>query len=895
MMKRIFISLVLLVGCCACAWAQSAVKLVEQRLAEADDARTLSTLDSLLRISTDDNIRDRLNIYKAEVLIHLGRLEDAASLLDFPPAYTPSVAIQALSEATRGYLHLNQGRNDRALESLQKALSTWEGANLSNTLDAAQTLAYLGTLYTATGKYHQAEEHLTMALNIRRSLVPETSELMAASYNDLGLAYSNTDPDKALEYFEKAQAIYIKLHGPRHPKTAIASTNIGYLYRQLELYGDAVNNFENALSIWEQVYTQPHPSKAFVLFNLGQTYARLNDQSATRAFYEKARAQYEACYGKKHPELARLYNALAGLDLSSGNYDQALQRYQQALMANVRDFNTADLRRTPTLEAFYDGPVLLNSLLGKARTLEARHYNKSLRFDELDLALQNLHTCDTLIDKMRQQINSEQDKLTLGTIAADVYADGVRIAYEAAQVAWRKAPYREAAFYFAERSKSAVLLEAISEANAKSYAGIPADLLNQEQELKSAIALCAQKLAQKPSDDEERYLRETAFSLHRNYEAFIRQLETSYPEYFNLKFNTTAPSLPDIQARLDGATAVLSYFQDEKESRIYIFIITQRGYKIVSHKLPADFDRYITGFRNSIYFRDTKTYLRAAPVLSQLLLPRQEIPAAIRHLVIIPSGRLGIIPFEALLAGKGNAETTAQPYAVNRYTLRYEFSAGLILQKKIKPPVQSPSIFLCAPISFNPEDALPDLPGTASEVVDIAALFAGQHLSTGIYRGPDAHEGIVKSAELKKYYYLHFATHGVVDEANPELSRIYLHHSNSGDDGHLYASEIYNLQLQANLVTLSACQTGLGKISKGEGVIGLSRALVYAGAQNSLVSYWSVADASTAVLMKNFYTYLLQHPEAGLAQALQQAKQQLMADQRYAAPYYWAPFVLLGF
>src|SRR5690606_39939398 len=114
-----------------------------------------------------------------------------------------------------------------------------------------------------------------------------------------------------------------------------------------------------------------------------------------------------------------------------------------------------------------------------------------------------LKLCDALIDDLRQQSRNESDKLALGMVATEVYEDGVRIAHEAALVAWKKRPYQELAFYFAEKSKSAVLLEAISDTDAKSFAGIPPELLEEERALKSAIALTAQSLAQRPSAEEE--------------------------------------------------------------------------------------------------------------------------------------------------------------------------------------------------------------------------------------------------------------------------------------------------------------------------------------------------------------------------------------------------------
>jgi CHAT domain-containing protein len=253
---------------------------------------------------------------------------------------------------------------------------------------------------------------------------------------------------------------------------------------------------------------------------------------------------------------------------------------------------------------------------------------------------------------------------------------------------------------------------------------------------------------------------------------------------------------------------------------------------------------------------------------------------------------LATIPFEALPTKKiAGEEFKNVSYLINRVGISYDFSASLFLQKsKLPASNAAPSIFLCAPVTFDAHQNLNALPGTEKEVMDIANLFAGKSKEV---KFADANESLIKSKELGSYNYLHFATHGVVDEENPASSRIFLS-SNTTDDGNLYAGEIYNLNLNANLAVLSACQTGLGKVSKGEGVIGLSRALIYAGAKNIIVSFWTVADESTAELMTNFYRELATNPNQDFKKALQKAKLKMIREGKFANPYYWAPFVLIG-
>ncbi|MEO7990935.1 MAG: CHAT domain-containing protein [Chryseolinea sp.] len=859
----------------------------------------ISWIDSELTKTKNAKIGVILENKKAEALIRLGELDAANKLLNDleqrASTLKESAFLNALIKTNKGFLYLNQGRNDNALEALQQAQNGFDQTKNQNCLEAAQALSYLGQVYLTTGKLAKAEEQMLMSLSIRQKILPQKHELIAASYNDLGFAYSQIDNDKALTNYELALSMYEQLHGKDHPKIAIVNTNMGAIYRNLELYGDAVNNFDNALKIWEKIYPNAHPTKAFVLFNLGRTNQKMGDQKAALAYYEKALTMYRTVYGTKHPEIASVLNYIGNLNVSQRAYKDALLNYQEAINANTISFDNKDISKNPKASDFYNGNTLLYSLEFKAQALEAQYFGKTLKLSDLESALKTLQVADTLIDKLRQQSTSEADKLALGQIANDVYADGVRTAYEASVGSVKKKDFRLLAFYFAEKSKSSVLLEAIAESDAKSFAGIPNDLLEEEQKIKSGIALTAQKLAQKPTALEEKTLRQTAYQLNRDYDAFTKRLETKFPEYFNLKYNTSSPTVSEIQRKLDSKTAILSYFIDDKNNTIYIFKLSKRKYEIISHILPKEFDRYITGLRNGLYFNELKTYKLSATLLSKVLIPK--ISSSIKSLVILPTGRLSIVPFETLFTKTPKEEGyPSLPYVLNRFNTRYEFSARLILQKSNKTDITSmPSIFLCAPIIFPEKDHLNELPGSESEVKKIDSLFKSKQFRSSLFINTDASEMLIKSGSLKNFKLIHFATHGIVDEKNAELSRIFLQTTSNGEDGNLFAGEIYNLSLQADLVTLSACQTGLGKISKGEGVIGLSRALVYAGAKNIIVSFWSVADESTSELMQDFYTNMLNTSAHDYSENLRQAKIKLIKEAKYAAPYYWAPFILIGF
>jgi CHAT domain-containing protein len=836
----------------------------------------------------DDQAKVLLDNKAAEILIIQGKLDEAETKLKNITNLNSEFG-KAITLSNIGFLYLNKGRYDLALENLQAALSKFQSSGNQNTKEGAKCLSTLGLVYGSTHKYKQAEENHVIAMQIRDQLFGPESEDVAASYNDLGLIYLETDPDKALEYFEKALTSYRKVHGKNHPKIAISSTNIGFAYRKLELFGDAIVNFENAKTIWEKIYPEGHPNQALVLSYLGQIYRQMNDSKAAMGYFKKSLEQYKKSFGEKHSDIASTFNELGILAFGEHRYQEAIHYFQKSIIANSPLFNNTDIKQNPHERDYYNGFILLYSLRWKAQALETNYYSSSLKLEDLKLALRCLHACDSLIDDIRHHSSDETDKIALGEIANEVYEDGVRIAQSVSEIIFNATKYKEEAFYFAEKSKSAVLQESIAEAQAKSFAGIPNDLLEEEINLKSSITFLNQKISLKPEADEEKKMRENLFSLNLQYEAFIKRLEKQYPKYYDLKFNQTMATVGSLQNSLNAETAIISFFVAEKGKRIYQFVITKKNFKISNSTLPENFDRLVRGLNNSLYYSDFETFKKSSLPLSRVLVSR--LPPSIKQIVIVPSGRLGTIPFEALpLNAKSMTHFDGVKFLLEKYAISYEFATALMLQRDSNASNQAASIYLCAPIQFPEKDNLNELPGTEKEVTAIASLFSK---SSYVAKFQEANETNIKAATLSSYDYLHFATHGIVDETEPELSRIFLNTGNK-DDGHLFSGEIYNLQLKAQLAVLSACQTGLGKLSKGEGVIGLSRALTYAGAKNIIVSFWSVADESTAELMTSFYKRLIEDDEKNFSMALRQAKLQLIKSRKFSTPYYWAPFVLIG-
>jgi CHAT domain-containing protein len=237
------------------------------------------------------------------------------------------------------------------------------------------------------------------------------------------------------------------------------------------------------------------------------------------------------------------------------------------------------------------------------------------------------------------------------------------------------------------------------------------------------------------------------------------------------------------------------------------------------------------------------------------------------------------------------------PYLGKKYPLSYGQSASVYVTmianrsgSSSKDPVAKELVAFGDPVYGNKFNRLEY---SGKEIESIAALFPETLVKT--YTREAATEENAKNEQmLSEYRYLHFATHGIVDETNPGSSGLVMSQENNMvEDGILRADEISGLALHASLVVLSACQTGMGKMIRGEGMIGLSRSFMYAGIPSVVMSLWSVSDQSTSILMKRFYENLLVK-NVSKAQALHLARISMIREEQYAHPFFWAPFVLSG-
>jgi CHAT domain-containing protein/tetratricopeptide (TPR) repeat protein len=309
-----------------------------------------------------------------------------------------------------------------------------------------------------------------------------------------------------------------------------------------------------------------------------------------------------------------------------------------------------------------------------------------------------------------------------------------------------------------------------------------------------------------------------------------------------------------------------------------------------------------------------------------------------RRLLVVADGALNYVPFEAFVTATSGTDYSTLPYLVKTNEVVYAPSASvvaIIRQGAVRPAGKN--LLLVADPVFNASDprargaaaggsssadtrglslssAVTDvagapaggptpvgglqllrLNGTRTEAEQIARLTRASGGQADVWLDLDANEANMTTRDIKKYRVIHIATHGLLNAERPQFTGIVLSLvGNKSGDGFLRTDEVFNLNLGGSLVMLSACETGLGKEKRGEGVIGLTRAFMYAGAPTVGVSLWSVADKSTADLMTDFYKRLLATPDASPTASMRAAQVAMIDGKKYSAPFYWAPFVLVG-
>lgn len=845
---------------------------------------------------------------EAETLIGLAFVakasRDPQGALDYlQQALTLTQAIEDLRGVAT--VLFNLGRSYAELGNFTAALDAYNQArDLYRELEIPSAEAFAlteqGTVYGALGEYQQALDAYNEALPLWKEADDRSG--VAVTLNNIGKIYDDLGQYReALDYYNQALPLYRELDDPFG--VALTLNNIGNVYEALGDKQQALERYNEALTLWQ--VAGDRRGEATTLNNIGFLYAKDGEYPQALEIYRQGLPLWEIAGDRRGK--ASTFNNIGFVYASLGNHTQALEYYNKAL---------------PLRQAVGDRPKEALTRYRMAIALRQQ--------GQFDQALTEIETAIAIAEDLRTNVASQDARASFFAKVQDYYEFYIDLLMELHQQQ-PTAGFDAKALQASEQGRARSLLEILNEANADIRQGADPELLDQERSIQQQLSALEERRIQLLSGP---HTPEQADALSQEIAALLTQyrrvqtlLRVTSPRYAAL----TQPqplTLTQIQQQvLDEDSILLEYALGEERS--YLWVVTQTS--LTSYTLPprAEIEQAAKAFRDALTIPSLRIrrslFTQSATALSEkILAPAAEFLGNDKRLLVVSDGALQYIPFNALAVPHPPGDNPSYlPLMVKHEIVTLPSASTMaVLRQEVagRTPAARTLAVLADPV-FTPEDdrlqlqvsdesptlgiksesgtraaevEFSRLPYTKLEAEEILALVPESERRKAF--GFDASREAATNPELSQYRIVHFATHGLLNSVNPELSGLVfslLNEQGEPLNGFLRLHEIFNLDLPAELIVLSACETGLGQEIRGEGLVGLTRGFMYAGAPRVLVSLWSVDDEATARLMVNFYQKMLQQ---GLtpAAALRSAQIELWEQQQWQAPFFWAGFTLQG-
>ncbi len=852
-----------------------------------------------------------------------------------------AAAERTLKEGAQLYQQGTAESLRKASTKLEEALKLYREAG--DTLKQAVSLLLLGKVYHDLGENQKALEYFSQSLPLSRALGDRSAE--ANTLNSIGVVYSELgEKQKALEYYSQS-LLLSRAVGDRRGE-AITLTSIGNVYSDLGEKQKALEYYNQSLPLRRAVGDRG--GEATTLNNIGRVYSALGEKQKALEYFSQSLLLSRSVAERRGE--ANTLNNIGLLYSELGEKQKALEYYSQSLPLSqaLGDRSTeavtlnnigavySELGEQQKALEYYSQSLPLKRAVGDRDGEAVTLYNiagAKRAQGNLTEALTNIESSLKIIESLRTKVASPELRTSYFATVQDYYQFYIDLLMQLHKTQ-PKSGYDTKAFEASERSRARSLLELLQEANADIRQGVSPELLQKERSLQQQLDALEKRrieVLNRPNHTpaQQAELEQQRQTLIAQYQDIETQIRTTSPRYAAL----TQPqplTLTQIQQQiLDENTILLQYSLGKDRS--YLWAVTKTS--ITSYELPprADIEKAARNFRDTVtsqlYRNIPNKVAEANNALSQIILQPAAAQLGQKRLLIVGDGVLNYLPFAALSLPGKSGENGNPPLIVDHeiVLLPSASTLGILRQNYTdrQPPTRTLAILADPVFSGNDEriknyssattqqaveSANPGLSRsrgdnnaqfnrlkfTRQEAQIIQALVPANSRTESL--DFEASRATATSSNLSQYKIIHFATHGLVNSTHPELSGVILSlvdEKGNPSNGFLRLTDIFNLKLAADLVVLSACQTGMGQIVQGEGMVGLTRGFMYAGAQRVVVSLWSVDDEGTATLMSSFYQGMLQK---GLtpAAALRAAQLEMWKQEKWKSPYYWAAFTLQG-
>lgn len=842
-----------------------------------------------------------------------------------------------------GFLYQTKEQFIKSDEAFEQGLAILKKIHPKENAENADFYEELGFNAFSKGDFVEAIKFLRKALVLKQSELGENHEDLAYTYKYLGDAYDQNELyGEAINYFYKALQIVEKQQKRDIFREGMLHFNIGDVYAKLKDYKKAYKYLDKAL-----VIDKENPFLLPAVHRIKGIEASLNKKNtAANIHFDIAIEGFKKIEKNDKDYLLNTYKAIAGHHISVNNLEVALlainkaiklgEKYYQERPVELFDLYLIkgacfrQLKDTAKATSAYSAAFKANGETSDEMLLTIKQLKNlvslNLEYAALYQNRLNNETTDLLkIDSLLTStivlvdyINKNYQERSTKENFIDEYHKVFSMAIQTklglyAQTSKKK--YLEAAFGLSEKSKNLILLETIKNISAFELAGIPDTLIEQQKKLRNNITYLENRRYEENQKAEidraiVRELNGDIFDLKQERQVLVDKIGKDYPDYYELKFEPTFISIKEIQQKiLKRDQSILEYFIDENV--MYAFLIQQDDFQVFTLPIKADLDIKINKFRESIYsYRpssinttENTNLINSTNQLGfelyQLLI--QPIEAHLtERIILITDGAISHLPFDALLTAKPNKDEdfTNVNYLMEQYQISYAHSVNWLSELYGKEVLEFDQNFVgIAPVfkgTNNSNDVadfrigLGPLKYNQEEVENIKNNIGGIVIK-GVTATRKAFLDYIQKGQI-----LHLATHGKSNDAQGEYSYLaFSEPQDSSDKQLLYVRDLFNLIIPADLVVLSACETGLGEMKRGEGIVGIGKGFSYAGAKSMVTTLWRVSDNSTATFMPIFYKNLKSGQPKD--KALWNAKKEFIKQNRSTGhPFFWAGYVAYG-
>ncbi len=774
-------------------------------------------------------------------------------------------------QSNRGSDLAQAGKMLQAIAAFQDAAGMYERFRFAD-FDAVEFIYKpLGNCYTRLG-----DDDKALAVFFKTLMLPGDNETMAGVFCNIGIAYWNKGDYEAAEKYHRQG---LGLRDVSKLKRALLLGALAQVQLDKGQVLQALRSADESLRLLaaEGANGLAQEYRCYSRRTAGIARLRLGRLPEAARLLQAARSDALQVFGAHSRDLGKVEIALAELALLQKNPAAALDAANRALSAVLHSFQPIRPEENPRIASFYEENVIFEALETKAAAAQ-QAFEQSGKPGWLNLALDCHDLAWKAETRQRKVFQYHSAKLHLQNSTRTREEAAMRVA----RLLFEKTgdtKYLDKAFSIAERSKAALLSEAMQDNLVRQRLAESDRRFSELNTLRQHFSAFEKQMLLHPDDEMLPQWRSEADALAARINALESALAGAYPQLAGQQL----ASAQDAQNNLRAEETLVEYFVSPAHIEAFVFQPNKaaRWFSFDHSKaLQALVGQYLAYFENqNAILNDPQGYFKAAYLLWQKLLPPELANAGI--ISIVPDGFLNFVPFDALLTAAPEASTTLRnaPYLIRTQQVRYAWSLSVLQQQK-KLTSNAGNYALClAPGFTKGERGLAPLQSPAAERPSGSKVLSAESADV---------EHFTRVAG--KYRLLHLSTHAFATAAAGQLPRLELF------DQPLYLPSIYALPLQADLVTLSACQTGLGQVQSGEGVMSLARAFAQAGAACVVSSLWSVNDRSTSQLLSGFYRNL--ENGSSIGPSLRAAKLDYIKDAEVRAamqsPYFWAGLVMVG-